>query len=116
MGIPSVDLIIDFTDPTATWNYHDSTGDTLSHISVDSLGITGRTVEYFFHEYYVSAANGGGGQSPPWNQSVASFFSESQAVLVSLLIGACGAAGILIAFKIVTSSKKKPAILKEECY
>jgi hypothetical protein len=106
MNIPTCDLIIDFTDSSAPWHYHDATGDDLSHISVDSLNITGRTVEYFFHEYYVSAANGGGGQTPNWNQAMENAFTQSQAVLISLLIGVCGAAGILLVVKLVTTSAK----------
>src|SRR5271157_246964 len=113
MGIPSVDLIIDFTDSSAPWHFHHTTGDTLAEISVDSLATTGRTVESFFHEYYVNATEGGGGMTPTWDQSTGNPFTESSATLISLLIGACGAAGIILTYKVVISSPKKPEILNE---
>ena len=51
-GIPSADLIIKFWDEPAEWPYHHTTGDDISHISNNSLEITGRTVEQFIYNNY----------------------------------------------------------------
>ena len=51
-GIPTLDLIINFGDENCGWPYHHTLGDTLEHISQDSLKITGRTVLQFVYETY----------------------------------------------------------------
>ncbi|OLS12045.1 MAG: peptidase M28 [Promethearchaeota archaeon CR_4] len=98
-GIPSVDFIIDFTDTSGPWPYHHTTGDNLTHINTDSLTITGRTLERFFHEYYVSAVDGGGGRDAFWNWSGDWLLTETGAILLSCVFGACVVFGIYCAFK-----------------
>jgi glutaminyl-peptide cyclotransferase len=110
-GIPSVDFIIDFTDPSGSWPYHHTTGDTLTHISTDSLDITGKTLERFFHEYYVSTADGGGGQSPFWGMTGDWFLTKSGAILISCVFAVCVVLGTILAFKAYTL--KKHEVLKE---
>jgi glutaminyl-peptide cyclotransferase len=103
-GIPAVDFIINFNDKsTAGWPYHHTTGDSMAHISADSLEITGKTVEQFFHEYYVSAADGGGGLIPFWDWSS----TEGVAVLVSSIFGICMVLGITLAFKVYVLKKRE---------
>lgn len=59
--IPAYDLIIDFTDTSEPgWPYHHTHGDNLAHIDQASLGITGRTVEYYFQTYHYSSLPAGG--------------------------------------------------------
>ena len=51
-NIASVDLIIDFID--GPWNHHHKHSDDLSNIDINSLNITGRTVESFIQTYYTT--------------------------------------------------------------
>ena len=51
-GIPSADLIIKFWNQPAEWPYHHTTDDDISHISNNSLEITGKTVEQFIYNNY----------------------------------------------------------------
>ncbi len=52
LGIPSADLIIKFWNQPAEWPYHHTTGDDISHISNNSLEITGKTGEQFIYNNY----------------------------------------------------------------
>lgn len=49
-GIPSVNLIINFID--GPWTHHHKHSDNLENIDIESLNITGRTVESFVKSYY----------------------------------------------------------------
>ena len=50
--IPSADMIIKFWNQPAEWPYHHTTDDDISHISNNSLEITGKTVEQFIYNNY----------------------------------------------------------------
>lgn len=52
-GIPSLDLIINFIG--GPWRYHHTHEDNLSHIDVQSLNVTGRTIESFLNHYYTNS-------------------------------------------------------------
>lgn len=54
-GVPSADLIIDFSN--GLWTHHHKHSDNLTNIDINSLNITGRTVEFFIKTYYISADN-----------------------------------------------------------
>jgi len=56
-GIPSADLIIKFWDTPSEWPYHHTTNDDISHISNNSLEITGKTVEQFIYNNYYKNNN-----------------------------------------------------------
>ncbi|MHA1132070.1 MAG: M28 family peptidase [Candidatus Helarchaeota archaeon] len=60
-GIPSVDLIIDFS--TGSWSHHHKHSDNLANIDIQSLNITGRTIESFVKTYY------GGSELPEWGMA-----------------------------------------------
>ncbi len=60
-NIPSVDLIIDFID--GPWTHHHTHSDSLSNIDINSLNITGRTVESFMYSYYT------GSELPDWGNA-----------------------------------------------
>ncbi len=47
IGVPTVDLIIKFWDLSNGWPYHHTQGDNITHISLESLEITGKTILYF---------------------------------------------------------------------
>lgn len=104
-GIPAVDLIINFQGNA--WPYWHTTKDTMAYISMDSLDITGKTLEKFFHEYYVSAAEGGGGKNPFWGQGSDWLLTEGGAILVSCIFGACMVVGIFLAFKVYLLKKRE---------
>ncbi len=55
IGIPVIDLIIDFIN--GEWTYHHTHSDDLSNIDVASLSITGRTLESFLKKYYTINQN-----------------------------------------------------------
>lgn len=48
-GVPTLDLIIKFWDTANGWPYHHTHGDTLEHISAESLKITGKTALFFLY-------------------------------------------------------------------
>lgn len=50
LGIPVIDLIIDFI--YGEWTYHHTHSDDLSNIDSESLKVTGRTLESFIKNYY----------------------------------------------------------------
>jgi glutaminyl-peptide cyclotransferase len=52
LGIPSLDLIIDFR---LSSSYHHTHSDDLSHISAQSLKMTGQTLESFMYSYYTGS-------------------------------------------------------------
>ena len=52
IGIPAADLIIEFWNTDCGWPYHHTAGDTLDHISRDSLNITGRTLLHFLYKSF----------------------------------------------------------------
>jgi Zn-dependent M28 family amino/carboxypeptidase len=52
IGIPTADLIIKFWNQPEEWPYHHTHGDNLTHISKESLKITGTTVEQFLYNNY----------------------------------------------------------------
>ena len=60
-GIPSVDLIIDFDN--GPWTHHHKHSDNLTNIDINSLNITGRTVESFIKTYYT------GSVLPDWGRA-----------------------------------------------
>ncbi len=51
-GIPAADLIVNFWN-NPDWPYHHTIGDDFSHISKESLKITGQTVEQFVYNRYL---------------------------------------------------------------
>lgn len=55
LEIPVADLIINFWSPSSPWSYHHTTSDNISHISQESLEITGKTVEKFIYNHYLNS-------------------------------------------------------------
>ncbi|MHA1732063.1 MAG: M28 family peptidase [Promethearchaeota archaeon] len=61
-GVPALALIVDFSatsDPE--WHYHHTLEDDLDHVDIQSLEITGKTVEAYFRKYFWSGAGGSAG-------------------------------------------------------
>ncbi len=50
--MPTLDLIINFYNPSSGWDYHHTHQDNLDNIDEDSLEITGSTVESFVYTYH----------------------------------------------------------------
>lgn len=66
IGIPAADLIIQFWDAPDAWPYWHTTSDDITHISRDSLEVTGKTVEQFiYNNYYEGVADYEGNY--PWD-------------------------------------------------
>ncbi|MCE7741310.1 MAG: M28 family peptidase [Candidatus Heimdallarchaeota archaeon] len=55
IGIPVIDLIIDFV--ASNWTYHHTHSDDLSNIDIESLKITGQAIEAFIKTYYAEGDN-----------------------------------------------------------
>jgi glutaminyl-peptide cyclotransferase len=62
-GIPSADLIINFWNNPA-WPYHHTVNDNLAAISIDSLAVTGKTVEQFIYNNYLTNSSNYSGNYP----------------------------------------------------
>ncbi|MHA2128282.1 MAG: hypothetical protein ACW99E_23545 [Promethearchaeota archaeon] len=69
MGVPSADLIINFWD-NPNWPYHHTIQDDLSHISSNSLEITGRTIEQFIYNNFLNTTNDGYVGNYPWSEDI----------------------------------------------
>jgi len=74
-GIPSADLIIKFWDAPIEWPYHHTINDDISHISNNSLEITGKTVEQFIYNNYFNVNNQYQGNYP-WSDDFNLIASE----------------------------------------
>ncbi|MFX0077060.1 MAG: M28 family peptidase [Candidatus Hermodarchaeota archaeon] len=83
-GIPSADLIIKFWDSPAEWPYHHTISDDLSHISNQSLEITGKTVEQFIYNNYFENQTSFEGNRP-WSDDSNLFTPELIITLIILL-------------------------------
>ncbi|MBD3351346.1 MAG: M28 family peptidase [Candidatus Lokiarchaeota archaeon] len=64
IGIPSIDLIIDFSTGNSEWDHHHKQSDNLSNIDQNSLDVTGKTIEKFIRVYYFDDSSGDG-----WNDN-----------------------------------------------
>jgi len=69
IGIPSADLIINFWD-NPNWPFHHTTHDNLTYISINSLEVTGRTVEQFIYNNYLNISDGRYKGAYPWNKDI----------------------------------------------
>ena len=86
-NIPSVDLIIDFSN--GPWTHHHKHSDNLANIDIQSLNITGRAVESFIKTYYT------GPDLPDWGKASANDMWK-QWLLPILLIACFGVVFILL--------------------
>ncbi|MCK4973060.1 MAG: M28 family peptidase [Candidatus Heimdallarchaeota archaeon] len=72
LDIPVVDLIIDFL--YGNWTHHHTHSDDISNIDIESLKITGRTIESFIKTYYSNYSNqtwkGSDSGFPIWGYSL----------------------------------------------
>ena len=76
IGIPVIDLIIDFV--AGNWTYHHTHSDNLANIAEESLEITGKTLEYFIKKYYTI------GDNLKWNGSL--FSNNLTIIIVSVVV------------------------------
>ena len=90
-GIPSADLIINFWD-NPNWPYHHTVQDDLTHISNSSLEITGRTVEQFIINNYLSSYNQFYDGNYPWTVDI----DRSSIEILGLLVITIGVISIVI--------------------
>jgi glutaminyl-peptide cyclotransferase len=86
-SIPSADLIIDFSN--GPWTHHHKHSDNIANIDIESLNITGRTVESFVKTYYT------GPDLPDWGKASANDMWK-QWLLPILLIICIGVVFILL--------------------
>jgi hypothetical protein len=95
-NIPALDLIIKFWDRSSSsrWPYHHTTGDTLDHLDVQSLNITGRTLLQFMYNTYRSSSsslNSNSSKSPTSTNSFSIVLTGiERAIIGSALIFLCG--------------------------
>lgn len=104
LGIPSADLIINFWD-NPSWPYHHTTEDDISHISNYSLEVTGRTIEQFVYNNYITDPNYNYQGNRPWDVDM-SIPDIQIVILLGLIFGFAGVA-IIIALSIKKFVKKK---------
>lgn len=83
IGIPTADLIINFWD-NPDWPYHHTVNDDISHISNESLEITGKTIEQFIYNNYLNGASYTYVANYPWNIDINK--NEFQIVLIFIVI------------------------------
>jgi len=93
-GIPSADLIINFWNAPSEWPYHHTTNDDLSHISSNSLEITGKTVEQFIYNNYYENNNQFQGNYP-WSGDV-NLLDSDVFIIIVIIIPIVGIAVVLL--------------------
>ena len=104
-GIPSADLIIKFGGQPPEWPYHHTTEDDISHISNNSLEITGKTVEQFIYNNYYNNSNQHQGNFP-WRDD----FNLLDSELFILLMISLPIIGITVVVLILRSRLKRSNI------
>jgi hypothetical protein len=107
-GIPSADLIIKFWDAPIEWPYHHTTNDDISHISNNSLEITGKTVEQFIYNNYYDVNNDFQGNFP-WSDDFNLLDSELF-LFVVILVPIIGIAVVVLYLR--SRSKKNNTKIK----
>ncbi|MFO8018145.1 MAG: M28 family peptidase [Promethearchaeia archaeon] len=105
-GIPAADLIINFWE-NPDWPYHHTTDDDLSHISRNSLEVTGKTVEQFIYNNYYTEKNQDYEGNYPWD--IDSNFPLGDFLILAIGITAI-VAGVIIAVKIIQKKAIRRAI------
>ncbi len=93
IGIPVIDLIIDFIN--GEWTYHHTHSDNLSNIDVESLLITGQTLEAFMKKYYTT------NQNKDWRKA-----DLPTSVYISITIGSIVLVGLLVRLMIRRKQKR----------
>ena len=88
-GIPSADLIINFWNNPG-WPYHHTTSDNITYISINSLNVTGKTVEQFIYNNYLDIQDYNYKGYYPWKEDINIYEIEviSIAIMTILMIGA----------------------------
>ena len=104
-GIPSADLIIKFWGQPPEWPYHHTTEDDISHISNNSLEITGKTVEQFIYNNYYNNSNQHQGNFP-WRDD----FNLLESELFILILIILPIIGITVVVLILRSRSKRSNI------
>jgi glutaminyl-peptide cyclotransferase len=87
-GIPSADLIINFWN-NPSWSYHHTTHDDLTHISNQSLEITGKTVEQFVYNNYLNIPNNNYKGNFPWKEDINVLDTDflTMIIIISAIVG-----------------------------
>ncbi|MBY8988399.1 MAG: M28 family peptidase [Candidatus Lokiarchaeota archaeon] len=101
-GIPSADLIIKFWNAPLEWPYHHTTHDDISHISNNSLEITGKTVEQFIYNNYYGNDNQFQGYIP-WSGDFNLLDSDFFLIIIILI----PIVGVAVVVLILRSRSKK---------
>ena len=105
-GIPSADLIINFWN-NPDWPYHHTTEDDMSHISKESLEVTGKTVEQFIYNNYYTEKNQDYEGNYPWDNDTNLPIED----LLILIIGLTAIiAAVIIAVKLIRKNALQKAI------
>ncbi len=107
-GIPSADLIIKFWNEPIEWPYHHTINDDISHISNNSLEITGKTVEQFIYNNYYDVNNDFQGNFP-WSGDTNLLDSELFFFLI-ILVPIIGIAVVVLFLR--SRSKKNNTKIK----
>ncbi|MCJ7648880.1 MAG: M28 family peptidase, partial [Candidatus Lokiarchaeota archaeon] len=83
-GIPSADLIINFWN-NPSWSYHHTTHDDLSHISNQSLEITGKTIEQFIYNNYLDIPENNYIGNYPWHDDINFIDTDILTILIIVI-------------------------------
>ncbi|MHA1805406.1 MAG: M28 family peptidase [Promethearchaeota archaeon] len=103
LGIPSVDLIINFWN-NPDWPYHHTTRDDLTSISKKSLEITGKTVEQFLYNNYLYPLNKSYQGYKPWKFP---YYIPYHGTLLLLMCFLAGIFSLIVISYYFKKSKKK---------
>jgi glutaminyl-peptide cyclotransferase len=89
IGIPSADLIINFWN-NPDWPYHHTTSDNITHISINSLNVTGKTIEQFIYNNYLDIQVNDYKGYFPWKEDINIYEIEviCIGIMIILIIGA----------------------------
>ena len=104
-GIPSADLIINFWN-NPSWSYHHTTEDDLSHISNQSLEITGKTIEQFVFNNYLNIPSNNYKGNFPWKEDINVLDTDILTMIITVSV-----IGTFLALSIILYKKyfvKKP--------
>ena len=106
-GIPSADLIINFWN-NPSWPYHHTLNDDIDSISLNSLEVTGKTIEQFIYNYYLNTSIGSYSGNYPWYFDVNPLDTE-----ITFLIGIlCGIVGLFALISYLSRKENVKSLFK----
>ena len=105
-GIPSADLIINFWN-NPSWSYHHTTQDDLTHISNQSLEITGKTIEQFVYNNYLNVPSNNYKGNFPWKEDINVLDTDVLTMIITVVAIAGLLAISIMAYKRYFAKKRQ---------